>query len=83
MKNKTVELTVDSELVHRIANNIRKSGGRLYIVGGMVRDLLLDRENHDWDLAVRGITADVFEDVLEDSLNSMMHTRERSEILEK
>jgi tRNA nucleotidyltransferase (CCA-adding enzyme) len=45
-----------------LCEQLRKAGWRAWIVGGCLRDLLLDREVHDWDIAtdarpehVRGI----------------------------
>ncbi|MBU1701811.1 MAG: HD domain-containing protein [Candidatus Eisenbacteria bacterium] len=37
--------------VHKIGRWIQHAGGRMVIVGGCLRDLLLDRAIHDWDLA--------------------------------
>jgi poly(A) polymerase/tRNA nucleotidyltransferase (CCA-adding enzyme) len=34
-----------------IQNRIRRAGGRVVLVGGCLRDLLLGRPIHDWDLA--------------------------------
>lgn len=38
-----------------IANKIKDAGGRLYLVGGAVRDELLGKEIHDEDYCVTGI----------------------------
>lgn len=35
--------------VKEILNKFRKAGFQIYIVGGAVRDLLMDRTVHDWD----------------------------------
>lgn len=40
--------------VRRIAEVSRRHGVPVYLVGGLVRDLLLDRENRDLDLVVEG-----------------------------
>lgn len=44
-----------------IANKINNAGGRLYLVGGAVRDMLLGKEVHDEDYCVVGINEDEFE----------------------
>lgn len=44
----------------RIAKQIEQVGGRLYLVGGAVRDQLLGIENHDEDYCVTGILPDDF-----------------------
>ena len=38
-----------------IANKIKDAGGRLYLVGGAIRDELLGKEIHDEDYCVTGI----------------------------
>jgi len=43
-----------------IAKTISKNGGRLYFVGGYVRDKLMGIESHDIDLCITGITEDKF-----------------------
>lgn len=43
-----------------IAKLIEKAGGRLYLVGGAVRDSLLNRPIYDEDYCVTGITKDEF-----------------------
>lgn len=42
------------ELLQALRRTVDKSGARLYLVGGTVRDCLLDRVSHDLDLAVSG-----------------------------
>lgn len=42
------------ELVRTISKQADKLGGRVYLVGGVVRDLLLDYPNFDLDLVVEG-----------------------------
>ena len=58
-KNLTIEIKkqLPSELVEflRLAGELaQKKGQKLYLVGGVVRDLLLGRENFDLDLVVEG-----------------------------
>lgn len=43
-----------------IAKKIENAGGRLYLVGGAVRDSLMGREIHDEDYCVTGLTTDEF-----------------------
>ncbi|MDP1706463.1 MAG: HDIG domain-containing protein [bacterium] len=47
IKNKKIKL--DSE-IKKIADSLSKAGYQAYLVGGCVRDLLLDREPKDWDI---------------------------------
>ena len=44
-----------------IANKIQNIGGRLYLVGGAVRDEFLERKNFDEDFCVTGVTSDEFQ----------------------
>ncbi len=44
----------------QIANKINNHGGRLYLVGGAVRDELLNIENTDEDYCVTGLTSSEF-----------------------
>lgn len=46
--------------IERIAKIIEKNGGRLYLVGGAVRDSLLNRHVSDADYCVVGITKEEF-----------------------
>lgn len=47
----------------KIAQKIEKAGGRLYLVGGAVRDDLLGKKTHDEDYCVTGITAEQFQKI--------------------
>lgn len=47
--------------IQKIAEKINTLGGRLYLVGGAVRDELLGKENHDNDYCITGITAEEFQ----------------------
>ena len=53
------------EMAHRIAEMVAAANGRVYLVGGMVRDRILNRPNKDVDLEVHGITPGTLEDILE------------------
>lgn len=46
-----------------IAQKIEKVGGRLYLVGGAIRDDLLGKKTHDEDYCVTGITAEQFQKI--------------------
>jgi tRNA nucleotidyltransferase (CCA-adding enzyme) len=43
---------------HRAAQALERAGGRVYVVGGAVRDALLNKEPKDLDLMVTGLPAD-------------------------
>lgn len=46
--------------VNEIANKIEKNGGRLYLVGGAVRDEFLGKEVSDEDYCVTGLSSEEF-----------------------
>jgi len=52
------------EAVTRICRAIQDAGGRALLVGGGVRDLLLDKEVKDFDIEVFGLEAEKLEDIL-------------------
>ncbi|MGN1021287.1 MAG: RNA 2'-phosphotransferase [Aristaeellaceae bacterium] len=60
-------------MAERIAQRVAEQGGRVYYVGGMVRDQLLGRENKDVDIEVHGVSAGALEDIL-DSLGQRLET---------
>ena len=45
------EFTEDFKLIIKVSNHLRKAGFEAYIVGGAVRDLVLNRHPKDFDLA--------------------------------
>ena len=45
-------MTRDRETARRIAQEVQPLGGSVYYVGGCVRDRLLGRPVHDYDLTV-------------------------------
>lgn len=49
--------------IKSIANKIKEAGGKLYLVGGAVRDDLLGKTTHDEDYCVTGITAEKFQEI--------------------
>lgn len=54
------------EWVVRLAKHLAKAGGRAYLVGGAVRDALLDRPAGDADLEVYGLEAKRLEGLVAD-----------------
>lgn len=46
-----------------VAKKVSAMGGKLYLVGGAVRDLLLGRPSHDHDYVVTGMETSLFEKV--------------------
>jgi len=52
------------QTIQTIAEVIAKAGGRVFFVGGCVRDFLLGLPNKDFDVEVYGITADKLIEVL-------------------
>ena len=51
------------ENIKLIANKIKQAGGKLYLVGGAVRDSLLGKETHDEDYCVTGISFKKFQEL--------------------
>lgn len=47
----------------KIAQKIEKARGRLYLVGGAIRDDLLGKKTHDEDYCVTGMTAEKFQKI--------------------
>ena len=45
----------DFEMARRIALEVERQGGRVYFVGGYVRDQVIGRENKDVDIEVHGL----------------------------
>lgn len=43
-----------------IANKINDAGGRLYLVGGALRDEIMEKESHDEDYCVTGLSSEEF-----------------------
>jgi len=52
-------------MVEIISAKSEKIGANLYVVGGFVRDLLLDRPNVDFDLVIEGESLDVVPEIAE------------------
>lgn len=49
--------------IRKIAKLIEERGGRLYLVGGAIRDRLLNKEVSDEDYSVTGLTGKEFEEL--------------------
>jgi len=52
------------QALRRVCETIRDSGGKAWLVGGSVRDLILDIMPHDWDIEVYGLEPDALWTVL-------------------
>lgn len=63
----------DALLAKQIAADVAEKGGRVYYVGGLVRDALMNIESKDIDIEVYGVTPQTLREVLAD----------RGEVLEK
>ena len=50
-----------------IANKIKENGGTLYLVGGAVRDEIMNRKIHDEDYCVTGIEKETFEKLFQNA----------------
>ena len=61
----------DMMMAGRVAEAVQRAGGRVYYVGGFVRDRLLGRENKDIDIEVHGIPVRTLEEIL-DSLGERL-----------
>ncbi len=54
----------DLAMAEKLARLIAEEGGRVFYVGGFVRDLLMKRENKDIDIEVHGIPVEKLEEIL-------------------
>lgn len=52
-------------MARRLARAVADRGGRVYYVGGLVRDRLLGRENKDVDVEVHGVTPQTLAEILD------------------
>ncbi|EWM52179.1 CCA tRNA nucleotidyltransferase [Ruminococcus flavefaciens] len=55
----------DPEAARLIAERVEKLGGKVYFVGGCVRDEILGTENKDIDIEIHGISAEKAEEILD------------------
>jgi tRNA nucleotidyltransferase (CCA-adding enzyme) len=51
--------------VREIANAVKRAGGRAFLVGGFVRDFLMDRQTKDYDLEVYGVEPEALRQLLQ------------------
>lgn len=58
-------METDRSMARKIAAAADRAGGRVYFVGGCVRDGLLGRESKDLDLEVHGISVPALEEILD------------------
>ena len=65
MKKKIQAENKNIVMACRIAEEVRKAGGKTYYVGGFVRDEILGRENKDIDIEVHGIPIETLETILD------------------
>ena len=54
------------QMVQRLAQTVAREGGRVYYVGGFVRDSLTGRENKDVDIEVHGVEPQTLHEILEE-----------------
>lgn len=59
---------IESSNIEKIAKIIEKKGGRLYLVGGAIRDKLLNKVNHDEDYCVVGLESEDFEKIFPNAI---------------
>ena len=59
------DLNHDREIITLLAQRVSDAGGRVYYVGGCVRDALMGRESKDLDVEVHGVSPAVLESILD------------------
>ncbi|MCS6897626.1 MAG: HD domain-containing protein [Nitrospira sp.] len=66
----TVDLSIEdtalARALHHIEQTVRRVGGRAWLVGGSVRDLLLGRQPQDLDIEITGLAPDRLHDLLQE-----------------
>ena len=65
------EQNKDMMLAEKIAEQVSAVGGRVYYVGGCVRDALLGIEGKDIDIEVHGISPSALEEILDKCVKGM------------
>lgn len=55
----------DIEMARRVAEAVARAGGRVYYVGGFVRDRLMGLDNKDVDIEVHGVPVATLEGILD------------------
>ena len=63
MKYNTDNIVIP-EIIEQITEEIKKQGGKIYIVGGYIRDFFLNRESKDIDLEIFGLEMEKAENLL-------------------
>ncbi|MDF2866420.1 MAG: cca [Clostridia bacterium] len=58
------ELSKNIQIAKEIAQKIKNKNGRMFYVGGYVRDLLMDKENKDIDVEVFGLSLDELTEII-------------------
>lgn len=56
-----MQLLKSNKQFQEIAQKIVETGGRMYLVGGAVRDMMLNKESHDMDFCVTGLSMEDFQ----------------------
>lgn len=51
-------------LIFSVVQEVAKEGGRAFLVGGVVRDIVMEREFHDIDIEVHGLSLEKLERIL-------------------
>ena len=59
------DLNHDHEIITLLAQRVSDAGGRVYYVGGCVRDQLMGRESKDLDVEVHGVSPHALEAILD------------------
>ena len=62
--NQERKVEKDLEMARRMAGTAAERGGRVYFVGGFVRDGVMGRESKDVDIEIHGMTADAVRGML-------------------
>lgn len=55
----------DMQMAREIAGLVSQAGGKTYLVGGIVRDSILGKENKDVDIEIHGIEVKKLEEILQ------------------
>lgn len=63
-ENRTDAFARDLAMAEKLARRVHEEGGRVFYVGGFVRDKLLKRENKDIDVEIHGISVEKLEEIL-------------------
>ncbi|MBQ6969326.1 MAG: hypothetical protein IJP85_03255, partial [Synergistaceae bacterium] len=56
--------SLNLKMSKRIAQAVKESGGRVFFVGGYVRDKILGRQSKDIDIEIHGITLQTISEIL-------------------